>query len=89
MPKKTLHALVGSDRLRVENTWFSGATLFMNDQPIARNNGLFAASSQTPLMSAEATVNGSKSQIEVFVRAIFTVKIQIRLNGTIVAGEEL
>jgi hypothetical protein len=40
-------------------------------------------------MSAEATVNGSKSQIEVFVRAIFTVKIQIRLNGTIVEGEEL
>ena len=89
MPKKTLHALVGSDRLRVETTWLSGATLFMNDQPIARNNGLFSASSQTPLLSAEATVNGSKSQIEVFVRAIFTVKIQIRLNGTIVAGEEL
>lgn len=89
MPKKTLYAQVGDDRLRVENTWFSGATLFLNDHPIARNNDFFAVNRLTPLISAEATVNGEKSQIEVFVRAIFTVKIQIRLNGTIVAGEEL
>ena len=89
MPKKILHAQVGDDRLRVENTWFSGATLFLNDQPIAKNNDFFALDRGIPLMSAEAAVNGSQSRIEVFVRAIFTVKIQIRLNGNIVAGEEL
>ena len=89
MPKKTLHVHIGDDRLRVENTWFSGATLFLNDQPIARNNDLFSVNRRTPLMSTEATVNGTKSQIAVFIWAIFTVNIQIRLNGTIVAGEEL
>ena len=89
MPKKTIHARAGEDRIRVENTWFSGATLFLNDEPIASNNSFFALDRSSPFMSAEATVEGSRSRIDVFLWAVFTVKIQIRLNGTIVGGEEL
>ncbi len=88
MPKKIIHAQLGGDRLRVENTWLFGAKLFLNDQLIASNRDLFALDKSRPLMSAEACVNGIESRIDVIMWAIFTVKIQIRVNGDMLAGEE-
>ena len=86
MPKKTLHAWVGDDRLRVENTWLSGVTLFLNDQAIGHNESLFAVDKKTPLISVEAVVDGKESLIEVFVWAILTVKIQIAVDRVILKG---
>ena len=76
MPKKTLHAQVGDDQLRGENTWFSGATLFLNDQPIASNGGFFALNKESPFLTAVDTVNGAESRIDVHIWATFTVKIR-------------
>ena len=86
MPKKTLHARVGDDRLRVENTWLSGVTLFLNDQAIGFNESLFAVDKNTPLISVDAVVDGKESLIEVFVWAILTVKIQIAVDRVILKG---
>ena len=86
MPKKTLHARVGDDRLRVENTWLSGVTLFLNDQAIGFNESLLAVDKNTPLISVDAVVDGKESLIEVFVWAILTVKIQIAVDRVILKG---
>jgi len=56
--------------------------LFVGDQVLARTDRMVALGGRRPFLEAEvADVNGQKRRIEVFARAIFTVKIRVSIDG--------
>jgi len=88
MPLKTVVARVEDIEIRVENTWSGGARLFVNQEIVSSNNDSFALSRSKPFMTARALINGTEKLIEVFIYAIFTVKIKICVDGNQVAGDD-
>lgn len=88
MPTKTVIADFGSDRFRVENTWFKGAKLSHNDALVATSDDMLALDKRAPIMSADVAVNGQTRKVEVFAWAILTVKLQIRIDGQFIGGDK-
>lgn len=88
MPKKTVVGEYKGSRIVVENTWFNGAKLFCNGKLVATNNDWFATKKDVPVMSADIFLDEEKHLVEIFAYAIFTVKIQIKINGKYVAGDK-
>jgi hypothetical protein len=86
MPLKTVIGQVGDTEIKVENTWFSGAKLFVNQKLVAENNDYLALNKSEPLMTAKVLIDGSEKLVEVFAFAIFTVKIKICVDGIQIAG---
>ncbi|UBV44695.1 hypothetical protein LAJ19_16165 (plasmid) [Deinococcus taeanensis] len=67
---------------RVVNGWRSGLSLFVGEECLASTNRMVAVGGPPPLLTAEVTdANGQRRKIEVFARAIFTVKIRIVVDG--------
>lgn len=87
MPVKELNAVYKGKRLRVHNTWFSGATLFVDDDNVASSDALFAVDGNTPVFSSQYDFGDGDEIIDVCVKAIFTTKIQIHVGGEALAGE--
>jgi hypothetical protein len=87
MPKKTIVGEFGGSRFIVENTWFSGAKLFHGHELIATNNNMIAIKKGQAVMSAKVIIGEVERLVEVFAYAIFTVKLQIRIDGKIIAGD--
>ena len=88
MPKKIVAGEYEGSTITVENTWFGGAKLLHNDKVIASNNNFFAVSKTKPLMSATIELNDVKHVVEVYGYAIITVKLQIKVNGSYIAGDK-
>ena len=88
MPKKTITGTFADNSFSLENTWFSGAKLLHNGDVIANDNSLFALSKDKPMMSAKVMIDGSEATVEAFGFALITVKLQIRVNGTKIAGDD-
>ena len=88
MPKKTIVGEFEGNKFIVENTWFSGAKLFHGSELIATNNDVFAIKKDKALMSAKVIINEVERVVEVFAFAILTVKLHIKVDGEIIAGEE-
>ena len=87
MPKKVVVAKLGDCEILVVNTWFSGLTLLVNDEEIRKYDNLVAVSKDKPIISEHVEINGSKRLIEVFVHAVFTVKIKICVDGAHISGD--
>jgi len=60
MPKKTIIGEYKGHRFVAENTWFSGAKLFHNNELIATNNDWVAVDKDNALMSANVMIDGSE-----------------------------
>ena len=86
MPKKEVVADFKDHQIRVVNTWLGGAKLYIDGDCRDTCNDFFAKSG-TPSLSASIEHNGEKVLIEVYIKAIVTVKIKICANGTQIGGE--
>lgn len=76
-------------RIRVQNTWFSGAKLYIDGECRDTNKQLFLVSGAITRLSARLVVSESQSQvIEVFMKApLFTTKAKICLDGRQIGGD--
>lgn len=86
MPKKEIVADFKGHQIRVVNTWLGGAKLYIDGDRRDTCND-FIAKSNTPSLSASIEHDGKKELIEVYVKAIVTVKIKICANGQQIGGE--
>jgi len=85
--KKQIYVRYNDNDIRVENTWFFGARLYINEDLIDETTQLFALNPNTALLSGTIETNGAVDKIEVFMLALLTTKMQIHVNGKLLAGE--
>jgi hypothetical protein len=76
-------------RIRVQNTWFSGARLYIDGECRDTNQQFFAVSGAMPRLSARLVDSeGQTHVIEVFIKApLFTVKTKICVDGRQIGGD--
>jgi len=89
MPKKTIIGEFEGSKFIVENTWLSGAKLFHGSELVATNNDFFALKKNKAIMSAKVMVAGIERLVEVFSYALVTVKLQIKVDGKKIVGDDL
>ena len=70
--------------IRVVNTWFSGARLYLDGVCVDQNNALFLTGKKTP--SLTAPLNG-KETVNVDLLAIAKTKARIRVNEQRIGGD--
>lgn len=87
MPKKEIIADHNGSHIRVTNTWFGGAKLYVDGECKDTCKDAFP-SPNSACMSAVAINNGEKSVIEIYIKAIFTVKIKVCVNGQQIGGDK-
>lgn len=87
MPVKELIVPYKGKKIRVKNTWFSGAKLYIDGDCRDTTQQLFSANGNKPILSTSIEAENEKEIIEVFITAILTVKIKIHVNGEFLAGE--
>ena len=87
MPAKELNTTYKGIKIRVKNTWFSGAKLYIDGDCKDVASDLLRLDGDTPLMSASIDTPDGKEIVEVFMEAIFTTKMKIHANGEMIAGE--
>ena len=87
MPVKELRAKFKGHDIRVVNTWFSGVKLYIDSDLKDTNQELFMLTSKRALLSSSLTVDDTRHTVEVFFKALLTVKIKICIDGEMVAGE--
>ena len=87
MPVKDLNITYKGKKIRVENTWLSGAKLYIDGDCRDTTNRLIALDKDRPVLSASIETDAGSEIIEVFIIAIMDVKIKIHANGEMIAGE--
>ena len=88
MGQKEWMADINGHQVRVANSWSGGTTLYIDGDRRDSNRGLSAVK-WTRWLSARSVPNDPKSDlIEIYVKAIFRVKVQIYVNGQRRAGDE-
>ncbi|MBO2621125.1 hypothetical protein AAEI00_19220 [Shewanella algae] len=88
VPKKVQETNIGNTHIKFENTWFRGAKLFVDGEIVVKDNSFFALDKNSPLVAKKIVVEGVEHLVEVFVYAIFTVKLKLHVNGQYVAGDK-
>ena len=87
MPSKTWIAEVHGHPIRVENSWTGGAKLYV-DGECRDTTSRLVANPKAPALSARLQANDASSPlIEVFIKALFTVKAKICVDGRQIAGD--
>ena len=67
---------------RITNSWRAGLTVLVDDRAIAHRNERVAVRGTAPFLSCSAVDSlGAEHRIEVFVRAVFSVKIRVSIDG--------
>ncbi len=89
MPKKTVAVRLDGVEIRLENTWFSGARLFVDNKQVAESLDYFALDKHRPLMTARVSIAGKERLVEAFIHALIFVKLKICVDGVQVAGDRL
>jgi hypothetical protein len=88
MPMKEWAAVANGHNIRVVNTWTGGTNLYIDGECRDRNTGRYAIR-KTLWLSAPLTQGDPESGlVQVFVKAIFTVKAQILVSGKPIGGDE-
>ena len=87
MPVKTLTVDFKGRKIVVRNTWFSGATLLIDGEVVDRNGASMALDPGMSFLSHRIEIDGQSHLIEVFAKAIFTVKLKICVNKEQIAGD--
>ena len=73
--------------IRVTNSWSGGAKLYIDGECRDTNSKMFASPS-TPALSARLEQGKSDSPlVEIFVKAVVTVKARICVDGKQIAGD--
>jgi hypothetical protein len=87
MPQKNWIAEFEGVPIRVENSWTGGAKLYVHGE-CRDTTTRMVASPDRPALSARLRVNDPDSPlIEVFMKAVFTVRAKICVNGRQIAGD--
>ena len=87
MPMKEWVATVKGHSIRVVNTWTGGTSLYIDGECRDRNTGWFALTRKLWLSAPLTQGDPQSGQVQVFVKAIFSVKAQIMVDGEPVAGD--
>jgi len=89
MSMKEWVAVVKGRSIRVVNSWTGGTSLYIDGECRDRNAGWFAPRRKLWL-SAHLTQDDPESGlVQVFVKAVFSVKAQIVVAGETVAGDAI
>ncbi len=86
MPKKVIDINHDELNIRVENTWFNGARLYINGSLKDKNGQLFSTSDSRTFLEHTLVLDGKEYQIEVFCVAWLFVKLKICVNGVFAGG---
>ncbi len=87
MPVKEWGAVVKGRKIRVVNTWTRGTTLYIDGECRDRNTGWFAPTRTLWLSAPLAKEDPESDLVQVFVKAVFSVKASIVVAGEPVAGD--
>ena len=87
MPLKSWVTRHAGHELRVLNTWFQGAKLYVDDVCVSENRGLLTLAMNKPALTATIEVAGKPERIEVFIVSILTTKAAIFVEGVQVGGD--
>lgn len=88
MPKKEWVAKHNGSEIRVTNTWTGGTKLYIDGDCRDTNNDMLAFSRKTPMLSARVTTaNSEPFLVEVYIKALLTVKAKICVNGKQIGGD--
>ena len=88
MPKKEVKGEFEGNTFEVLNTWKDGLKLFRNGDLIEHNQDKISVSKNKPIISKTITIDNAGRIVEVFVYAVFRVKIQIKIDGVKIAGDK-
>ena len=87
MPLKAWVVQHAGHEIRVINTWFQGAKLYVDDVCVCENRGLISLTTARPLLSAPLQVAGKGCTLDVFIVSIFTTKAAVFVDGQQVGGD--
>jgi hypothetical protein len=73
--------------LRVVNTWFSGARLYVDGDLRDTCTELVSVDATRPLLSASLDGPGGRSVVEVFIVSVVTTKAMVCVDGVVVGGD--
>lgn len=89
MAHKEWVANVDGHQVRVVNSWTGGTRLYIDGERRDSNHGLFAPD-WTHWLSARVVPNDLNSAlVEVYIKALFTVKVKIHVNGQQFSGDTI
>lgn len=74
-------------QIRVLNTWFSGAKLYVDGDCRDECKELVNVSRDRPLLSASLEIDGERHVIEVFIVSVVSTLAKICVNGKQVGGD--
>ena len=86
--KKVIVAIFNGVEITVENTWFDGMRLYINQQLVCENKQLLSISDKEPVLIFEKEFDNEKKTIEIYCKAVFTTKIKICIDKIIIGGEK-
>jgi len=87
MPVEELSINYKGKKIRVENRWFSGARLYIDDVCRDKTFRLISTNSNKPVLYTSIETDNGPEIIEAFIVAIETTKIKIHANGEFIAGQ--
>lgn len=87
MAKKVKGVFKGHTFL-VVNRWFGGLKFYHNDRLIEHNKKLLALDKNKPFISETIIIEKIPRLVEVYAYAVTSVKIQIRIDGRKIAGDD-
>jgi hypothetical protein len=87
MPNKEWATVHNACKIRVTNAWTGGAKLYIDGDCRDTNNDMFASVSSPALSARVTTADGGSFLVEVFMKALTTVKAKICVNGAQVGGD--
>lgn len=74
--------------IRVVNSWFSGAKLYVDGDCRDTNRDLFSVDASRPLLSCSLPgEGGARSVVEVYLVAVLTTRAMICVDGRCIAGD--
>jgi len=86
--KKIIVTVYQGVEIAVENTWFDGMRLYINQQLVCETRKLFSISDKEPVLIFEKEFDNEKKTIEIYCKAVFTTKIKICIDKIIIGGEK-
>jgi hypothetical protein len=88
MFKQELTAEFEGNHFRVVNSWFGGLKLYHEEELVVHNTDLFAVNKTKPLIQYRLIINEKERLLEVYGYAMAKVKLQIKIDGEKIAGDD-
>lgn len=87
MAKKEWIANYNGCQIRVTNSWFGAAKLYTDGDCRDTNSDMFVPSHSPALRARVTPANGQPFMVEVYVKAVVTVKARICVDGKQIGGD--